>query len=380
MSFEGWTHLNDQQREKLFDTILGKGNSFSKVWLLQHIDFPSIHNECRLQIKQYYNGPCGAVASIQAWLVKTLLFGDVGKIPRHLSEKEKLIELRKRGLIGALSEILFSVTPYRRGPVRLIVPFPPDGTIEESVFYNSWHYATLYSVEALHDVISRHFDNICRYGMVPLLCSMIFSRGADRVHIEAAKDTLVDPAQEDCFQPLVNLILTGRAVSNVFDAPKTATEDDHPKVAKYGIIARSTIGFMTSVELTNKIFTVGSHFKTPFLPIWVIHGDFHYSLLFSDSREVISEEPTGQKFFWYTVTSSNGTLLNKQYTLTVDTADSVSSRAPKMEDSLKVVRDCVNLRWPSAELGIQGVATEKKVCQKSHAFSTSSESSMSTSK
>lgn len=157
MSGVNWIHVDDQLRKKLFDTILGKGKTFSKVWLLQHIDFPSIYNECRLQIKQYYNGPCGAVASLQvvyhcsrpfcgpfhvdrrlavswivdsirsstgafirvsrlsetlvfqAWLVKTLLFGDVGKIPRHLSEKQKLIELRKRGLIGALSTILFLV-------------------------------------------------------------------------------------------------------------------------------------------------------------------------------------------------------------------------------------------------------------------------------
>lgn len=38
---------------------------------------------------------------------------------------------------------------------------------------------------------------------------MVFSRGPDRVHLEAAKDLLVDPTDEDCFQPLVNLIVTG---------------------------------------------------------------------------------------------------------------------------------------------------------------------------
>ena len=65
MPTPSWTHVSDQLRKELFDTILGRGNTFSKVWLLQHIDFPSIYNECRLQIKQYYNGPCGAVASMQ---------------------------------------------------------------------------------------------------------------------------------------------------------------------------------------------------------------------------------------------------------------------------------------------------------------------------
>lgn len=166
-------------RKKLFDTILGRGNTFSKVWLLQYIDFPSIYNECRIQIKQYYNGPCGAVASLQvmtdslsssrfrreirfqredsieyhsqfpsSFLTnrncgisgvtgQALLFGYVGRIPRHLTEKEKLIELRKRGVIGALCTILFLVSEL------FVRKFPELGGVPQS-------FLRVFKCKALH--------------------------------------------------------------------------------------------------------------------------------------------------------------------------------------------------------------------------------------
>ena len=60
-----WVPVSSLLRVQLFNAILGRGGKFPKAWLLQHIDFPAIQNECRLQIKQYFNGPCGAIASIQ---------------------------------------------------------------------------------------------------------------------------------------------------------------------------------------------------------------------------------------------------------------------------------------------------------------------------
>lgn len=76
------------------------------------------------------------------------------------------------------SIVHLQVTPKRQGPVRLIVPFPPDGTIDESVYYDSWHYATIPTLDELHETMDKHFDNICRYGMVPLVCSVSNSSGS----------------------------------------------------------------------------------------------------------------------------------------------------------------------------------------------------------
>ncbi|XP_028967621.1 probable ubiquitin carboxyl-terminal hydrolase MINDY-4 [Galendromus occidentalis] len=355
MSDADWTHVDRELRTQLFDTVLGRGRKFPKVWLVQHIDFPSIQNECRLQIKQYHNGPCGAVASIQAWFLKSLMFGKMGKLPHELSEKSKLLLLRKRGLIEALSGILFHVTPLRKGPVRLIVPFPSGEAYNEDQYYESWHYTTLSTLDEVRAAVDAHFENICHYGMVPFVCSLILSRGIVRVHTEAAKDTLVDPFQEDCFQTLVNLILTGRAVSHVFDAPQFCTEEHHPKYSRYGIVSRSIIGFMTSVELHNRTIVVGNHYKVPYHPIWVIHGESHYSVLFCQNRQVLQHMPTNDTFQWYTVTSFRGILLNKQFTLTIDSTGPVTSRAPKMEQSVRVVRECVGLRWPCSQVGLDDI-------------------------
>lgn len=66
MSGGEWVPVDTELRTELFDAALGgEGKKFSSLWLLQHIDFPPLQNECRLQLKQYYDGPCGALASIQ---------------------------------------------------------------------------------------------------------------------------------------------------------------------------------------------------------------------------------------------------------------------------------------------------------------------------
>lgn len=67
-------------------------------------EFPSSSREIiphRAQLRLDY---------FQAWLLKGLLFGKVGLLPGELSEKEKLILLRRNGLIEALSCILFEAS------------------------------------------------------------------------------------------------------------------------------------------------------------------------------------------------------------------------------------------------------------------------------
>ncbi|XP_022649636.1 probable ubiquitin carboxyl-terminal hydrolase MINDY-4 isoform X2 [Varroa jacobsoni] len=325
-----WNPVEENVRRRLFDVIIGKTGNFSRIWLLQ------------------------------AWLVKNLLFEKIRLRPTS-NQIERLAELRKQALIRALTDILWRVTPGQKGPVRLIVPFPPEGDVEENQFYASWMFAQFESPLELRAAIEKHFDRVCRYGMVPFLSSMVFSRGPDRVHLEAAKDLLVDPTDEDCFQPLVNLIVTGRAVSNVFDSPRPCTEDDHPKRGRYGIIKRSPLGFMTSVELTNNFFAVGRNLKFPKYPIWVIHGDFHYSVLFCDEPRVIKEDPKGDTFYWYTVTAHRGVLLNRQYTVKLDIKQSLSKRSTKLDRNVTVLRDCMQIRWPKAKMNVEAMATERKI-------------------
>lgn len=75
------------------------------------------------------------------------------------------------------------------------------------------------------------------------------------------------------------MMLTGRATSNCFDG-----DNNLDGFICKGVIERSEIGFLTIFEHF-KYYTVGQNLKTPYLPIWVICKEFHYTVLFAkDSR------------------------------------------------------------------------------------------------
>jgi hypothetical protein len=79
-----------------------------------------------------------------------------------------------------------------------------------------------------------------------------------------------------CTQDLVNLILTGNAVSNVFDGDNQLDKDTLLK----GVKRRSRVGLLTLFEWY-KYVEVGSYLKNPECPIWVVCSESHFTCLFA---------------------------------------------------------------------------------------------------
>ena len=77
-------------------------------------------------------------------------------------------------------------------------------------------------------------------------------------------------------QEFINIILVGKATSNVFDGDKDMGDNFILK----GIHKQSEIGFLTLFEAYG-YFQVGAHLKSPKLPIWIVCSESHYSVLFS---------------------------------------------------------------------------------------------------
>ncbi len=78
-------------------------------------------------------------------------------------------------------------------------------------------------------------------------------------------------------QELMNLLLTGRAVSNVFDNSMTLSDS----LTCHGIRSRSDIGYLTILE-SLRYLEVGGNYKSPVFPIWVVGSTSHFSVLFGD--------------------------------------------------------------------------------------------------
>ena len=80
-------------------------------------------------------------------------------------------------------------------------------------------------------------------------------------------------------QELINLLLTGQAVSNVFDNSITISAEYKCR----GIQRRPAIGYLSQLESLRHC-EVGGYYKSPLLPIWIIGSTSHFSVLFGDER------------------------------------------------------------------------------------------------
>lgn len=115
-------------------------------------------------------------------------------------------------------------------------------------------------------------------GVMYLVMSLVTTRGIDRI-----RDDMDDPNATitsqfgHTSQELMNLLLTGQAVSNVFDNSMILSDE----LTCSGIQSRSDIGYLSALE-SLRYCTVGSYYKTPKFPIWVIGSTSHFTVLFGD--------------------------------------------------------------------------------------------------
>ena len=82
--------------------------------------------------------------------------------------------------------------------------------------------------------------------------------------MDNANNSLIG-SHEHCTQELVNLFITGKATSNVFDGDKVLDESYRLK----GIAEKAEFGFLTMFE-TNGQIEVGKNLKNPIYPFWIV--------------------------------------------------------------------------------------------------------------
>lgn len=85
-------------------------------------------------------------------------------------------------------------------------------------------------------------------------------------------------------QEIVNLLLSGQAVPNVFDG----NMDLGGGMSLKGISRTVEVGFLTLLESLN-FCKVGHHLKCPRWPIWVVGSESHYTVLFAPDTNVQDE-------------------------------------------------------------------------------------------
>ncbi|CAK9834213.1 Ubiquitin carboxyl-terminal hydrolase MINDY-3 homolog [Anthophora retusa] len=125
-----------------------------------------------------------------------------------------------------------------------------------------------------------------RYGVLLLLYSVIVTKGVTEIRSEMSDplESMIDSTYGYGNQSLINLMLTGRAVSHVWDH-----DQDIGGLKLRGIDKQNPVGFLALLEHL-RYCEVGTFLKSPSHPIWVLGSETHLSVLFSTEKRLVSPE------------------------------------------------------------------------------------------
>ncbi|XP_071198644.1 probable ubiquitin carboxyl-terminal hydrolase MINDY-4 isoform X5 [Salvelinus alpinus] len=291
----------------LKELILGSRTScFSAEWRSQSFTF-SDAPDLRYGLVQKKGGPCGVLASVQACILQKLLFEGTGSDAGHQRLRPSGA-VRTKCLTLATAEILWRAGEGKKATIAI--------TSGRNHFTPTGHHR---SEGVLEKITCIDVDNLKD---LQLLVEQ---------HIQ---------------QELVNLLLCGQAVSNVFNNNMELDSGNGNLTLLKGIRGRSDIGLLSLFEHYN-ICKVGSNLKTPKFPIWVVCSESHFSVLFG-VQELLSDQCVIGEFDLYYYDG----LANQQeeicLTVFVGTSGKSAGCQGMDTDLIPPLEHCIRTKWKDA--------------------------------
>lgn len=286
-------------------------------------------------LTQAHGGPCGVLAAVQAELIRLLLFGGreplsypatLADVETQKTSSKMPPELIREGLAMAIALVIAraALMPNikdEEGDEIARIVLPAKAADEEALAWkdlepwsaNESCRSNSFDVHILGETMQttkRQRTNGSRDhtprderiaglahtisqfllqnsilekfrrpgGVVLLVMALVASRGAAKISEEMDDNTSKLTSQfGHCSQELINLLLTGQAVSNVFDNTMTPSGSFTCR----GIQRRPAVGYLTQLEAL-RYCEVGGYYKNPRFPIWVVGSTSHFTVLFGD--------------------------------------------------------------------------------------------------
>ncbi|XP_050214547.1 uncharacterized protein LOC126665714 [Mercurialis annua] len=315
--------LSSEEANQLFLMVFG--NVVSKdilaQWSNQGIRF-SPDPETSMGLVQHEGGPCGVLAAIQAFVLKYLLFCpcDLGRavpnMPQNFASgtKSRYVasnnfgslteDAKASALVRSMGEILFLCGNNKRAVIATLssIGCETEGSGNYEVITRALEGLSIESACDLQKILridtytsqERAFQRLqatipvfqSRMGALLFLISALLSRGLDSVQADRDDPSLplVTAPFGHASQEIVNLLLSGQAVPNVFDGRMDLGDG----MCLKGISISVEVGFLTLLESLN-FCKVGQHLKCPKWPIWVVGSESHYTVLFALDTTVQDE-------------------------------------------------------------------------------------------
>ncbi|XP_063777538.1 ubiquitin carboxyl-terminal hydrolase MINDY-3 isoform X2 [Pseudophryne corroboree] len=259
-------------------------------------------------LEQFEGGPCAVIAPVQAFLLKNQLFTTDQSNWRNCREDEQ-----KEVLCQTLSNILeiaatngassYCLAVWQKGKTAVETEreLPAETSQEAALaaeelglerFHALIQKRTLQSSSELREAISDNYSMWRnRFGVLLFLYSVILTKGIENVknEIEDAEEPLIDPVYGHGSQSLINLLLTGHAVSNVWDGDRECSG-----MKLLGIHSQAHVGFLTLME-SLRYCKVGAFLKSPKFPIWVVGSETHLTVFFTKEVTLVAPEPPSEQ-------------------------------------------------------------------------------------
>ncbi|CUV05308.1 unnamed protein product [Cryptosporidium hominis] len=263
---------------------------------------------------QQGGGPCGVLASLNGFIISQLIFNPLRLKMIKEKYQEDLVEYLNsiseedcwEALIQSICMIFFQSSPESKYRVIQYKPYEKMETLQQNRHFdlisncligngnNLYYYVEYDDIMEVYKFYWRRlktgiFSNIG--SLFSILVSIVGSRTPNQIRLDM--DDFTNPLVGmfgHCSQELVNLFITGSAVSNVFDGVKilndngggkvTGAGDTNESLSLKGIYKKSILGYLTEHEAL-QYCKVGLNYKYPLYPIWIIVNKNHYKCSFS---------------------------------------------------------------------------------------------------
>ncbi|XP_036594436.1 probable ubiquitin carboxyl-terminal hydrolase MINDY-4 [Trichosurus vulpecula] len=320
---------------------------FSEEWKLQNFTFSEM-DQLKYGLVQNKGGPCGVLAAVQGCVLKNLLFRGESR-RTSIRDLQPSDTYRTNCLIMAMADILWRAGGEEKAVVTLasgMQQFSPAGKYKADGILEM---LVLHRVTKYEDLVIFLQENIHQFqagpsGCILLTLSAVLSRSTDLVRQDFDMPTsCLIGAHGYCTQELVNLLLTGKAVSNVFNDTVELDSGNGNITLLKGIASRSDVGLLSLFEHYD-VCQVGCYLKTPRYPIWVVCSESHFSILFSLQRDLLSDWKVERIFDLYYYDG----LANQQgeIRLTIDTTQPMPGGREK--DLVPPLEHCIRTKWKDA--------------------------------
>lgn len=233
--------LDKEVINSMHKTLLGGERDLPPAWGSQGLTFREQGMRCGLT--QHEGGPCGVLAAVQAFVVRELLLDENAPPLAELPP-----EAAGEALIGALAHIIWSARMGRLANV-VVCKRPTLPSLRESA--GELICTECKSADDVAAAVRAGIGAFMRApGVAMLLYSLLLTRGIAMVQRDADFPATLIAPNGYCAQELVNLLLFGRAHSNVFDGEQTVGGDAGTAEGcrLRGTPRRSPVGFLTLFE------------------------------------------------------------------------------------------------------------------------------------